>query len=207
MIDVMIVDDHPIVREGLEMVINIQPELAVVATAANGVEALAALEKSPQAPDVILVDIRMPKMDGTELIKRLKVPAKIIILSTELDVTVAANMLALGVQGYILKDEPPTKIIQFIEKVATNDDYLAMSDAVVAQVMRAKSAGQATQRLSAKQIALLKKVAQGLTNKEIAAEIFVTDRTVKAYLTEIYEILQVSNRAQAIAVAAKQRLI
>jgi NarL family two-component system response regulator LiaR len=203
----MIVDDHPIVREGLEMVLNIQDDLNVVATAANGLEAIACLQALPSDPDVILVDIQMPEMNGTDFIKQISVTSKIIILSTELDVDVAANMLALGVHGYILKDEPPTKIVQFVKKVAKNDDYLAMSDAVIAKVMQSQNKPRPIVTLDAKQVAILQMVAQGMTNKEIAAKIFVTDRTVKAYLTEIYDILQVSNRAQAIAVAAKTGII
>lgn len=207
MYNIMIVDDHPIVREGLEMVINLQPSLNVVAVAKDGLDALTVLKTMDSDPDVILVDLRMPNMDGTDFIKTVDVTSKIVVLSTELDINVATNMLYLGIQGYLLKDESPTKIVQFVQKVASNDDYLAMSDAVVANVMKAKSQLVEHPQLDGKQIDLLQKVAQGLTNKEIAAEIFVTDRTVKAYLTEIYETLQVSNRAQAIAVAAKQGII
>lgn len=206
MYKVMVVDDHPIVRDGLTGIINTHESLKVVASASDGVEALKIIKKLKEnLPDVILVDILMPRMNGIEFIKKLRSTSKVIILSTEVDQYAVTNMLSLGINGYLLKDEDPNEIVHNIKKVLTNDDYVALSSEIIDQLNKNKGAQQTI--LSNKQIEILNMVATGLTNKQIGKSLFITERTVKAYLTEIYTLLNVSNRAQAIAVAIKGGVI
>ncbi|MBU7554866.1 response regulator transcription factor [Pediococcus ethanolidurans] len=203
---VMIVDDHPIVRDGLEMMMKLTSDLTVVATATDGVDAKAKLAALSQLPDVILVDLQMPNMNGRDFIKGLAQKTKIVVLSTEINAEMVMHMADYGIHGYLLKEEEPDKIVNEVTKVIADDHYVAISNAVTAKMVQWNQQDHIS-HLTERQILLLKQVAAGLTNKEIAAQLFVTDRTIKLYLTEIYETLNVSNRAQAIAVAAKRGYI
>lgn len=202
----MVIDDHPIVRKGLSGIIDSNENLEVIASASDGIEALAILEKlQDDVPDIILVDVLMPRMNGIEFIKTVKTVSKIIILSTEIDRYAVVNLLSLGISGYLLKDEAPNDIVKNIEKVLNSDDYVALSTEIIDEINKNKSKNQLN--LSDRQIEVLGMVANGLTNKQIGKELFTTERTVKAHLTEIYTLLNVSNRAQAIAVAIKKNII
>ncbi|MCT4456230.1 DNA-binding response regulator [Lactiplantibacillus paraplantarum] len=203
---VMVVDDHPIVRDGLVGIINIHENLEVIACASDGIEALKVIRGlKDNLPDVILLDMLMPRMNGVEFIDKFNSSSKVIVLSTEIDRYTVMNMLSLGINGYLLKDEDPNEIVNNIEKVLSNDDYVALSSEVIDEINKNKSKKQLA--LSDKQIEVLTMVASGLTSKQIGNKLFITERTVKAHLTEIYTDLNVSNRAQAIAVAIKENLI
>lgn len=201
----MIVDDHPIVREGLKMVIENTDNLAVTATASDWEDALAQLKQMDKLPDLIIVDLLMPKMDGNSLIDQLADRTNIVILSTEIDPNIAREIIKRGIRGYLLKDESPMKIVESIQKVLADPDYIAMSPEILTTVIDEDDPEKV--ELTELQISILKMVADGQTNAEIAKKLFVTSRTVKNYLTAIYETLHVHNRAQAIAVAIKQKLI
>lgn len=205
MYSIMIVDDHPIVREGLRMVINMDDSLQVVATAENGEDALKKLKKLNTLPDLILIDILMPKANGETLISKLAGKTRLVILSTEVNLRIAQSALAIGVQGYLLKDEDPLEIVKQLKKVLNDSSYLAISSEVSTAIIKSKK--KSSFNLTKQQVRILEMVAEGLTNKEIAEDIHVTVRTVKNYLTVIYSILQVNNRAQAIAVSVKNGLI
>lgn len=200
---IMIVDDHPIVREGLQMVIENIDDLEVIATAADGEDALAKLKEMDDFPDLVVVDLLMPNMDGEALIDTLVDETNILILSTEINTKIAREVIKKGIRGYLLKDEAPLKIAQSIHKILEDPDYLAISPDVLKTAMDSNTQA----KLSLQQVKILKMVAEGKTNAEIAEEMYVTTRTVKNYLTVIYDLLGVHNRAQAIAVAAKDRLI
>ncbi|MHC9532073.1 response regulator [Dellaglioa sp. L3N] len=204
---VMVVDDHPIVRNGLEMMINMNPQLTVVGVAVDGIDAQSKLAELDEIPDLILVDLRLPKMTGFDLIKQLAGQTRIVVLSTEIDNDVVKNMMNYGIRGYLLKSEEPAKIVDEVVRVLNADDYVAVSNEVTKKMMALNENPENEIKLTEKQIDLLKNVADGMTNKDIAGEMFVTDRTVKLYLTEIYETLNVTNRAQAIAVAVKLNLL
>lgn len=203
---IMIVDDHPIVREGLKMVIESTDDLEVTATAENGDDALKKLQTLDKMPDLIVLDLLMPKADGGSIIDQLVDKTNVIILSTEIDLQIAQKVVRKGIRGYLLKDESPLKIVESIKKVLADPDYIAISPEVLTTVMDSKE--DAVQpKLTAQQVMILQLVAEGNTNAEIAKKLFVTTRTVKNYLTAIYDVLHVHNRAQAIAVAAKKNLI
>ncbi len=206
---VMIVDDHPIVREGLEMLINMNPTLTVVASVADGEAAEAKLQSLSLVPDIIVVDLQLPKLNGVDLIKQIKKKTKILVLSTEINDEIVTHMADYGICGYLLKSEEPNTIVSELAKLIKDPKYVAVSDEVTARLISLTASNQRDSliQLTDKQITLLEMVSQGKTNKEIAKSMFVTDRTIKLYLTEIYEILDVSNRAQAIAVAVKEGII
>ncbi|CBZ47219.1 DNA-binding response regulator [Streptococcus gallolyticus subsp. gallolyticus] len=203
----MIVDDHPIVREGLANFIEIADDLTVVATASNGQEALEKLAALTRQPDLILVDLQMPEMSGKKLLEELPTLSNVLIFSTEIDGELAQHFIQKGVRGYLLKDEDPTDIVNHIQKLLADDSYIAISSEVLTASFQHRQNEENVPTITEQQKQLLQMVADGLTNKEIAAQLFVTDRTVKTYLTELYEIFQVNNRAQAIAYAIRHNLI
>lgn len=204
---IMIVDDHPIVREGLANFIEIADDLTVVATASNGQEALEKLAALTRQPDLILVDLQMPEMSGKKLLEKLPMLSNVLIFSTEIDGELAQHFIQKGVRGYLLKDEDPTDIVNHIQKLLADDSYIAISSEVLTASFQHRQNEENVPTITEQQKQLLQMVAEGLTNKEIAAQLFVTDRTVKTYLTELYEIFQVNNRAQAIAYAIRHNLI
>ena len=204
---IMIVDDHPIVREGLANFIEIADDLTVVATASNGQEALEKLAALTRQPDLILVDLQMPEMSGKKLLEELPTLSNVLIFSTEIDGELAQHFIQKGVRGYLLQDEDPTDIVNHIQKLLADDSYIAISSEVLTASFQHRQNEENVPTITEQQKQLLQMVADGLTNKEIAAQLFVTDRTVKTYLTELYEIFQVNNRAQAIAYAIRHNLI
>lgn len=204
---IMIVDDHPIVREGLANFIEIADDLTVAATASNGQEALEKLAALTRQPDLILVDLQMPEMSGKKLLEELPTLSNVLIFSTEIDGELAQHFIQKGVRGYLLKDEDPTDIVNHIQKLLADDSYIAISSEVLTASFQHRQNEENVPTITEQQKQLLQMVADGLTNKEIAAQLFVTDRTVKTYLTELYEIFQVNNRAQAIAYAIRHNLI
>lgn len=204
---IMIADDHPIVREGLANFIEIADDLTVVATASNGQEALEKLAALTRQPDLILVDLQMPEMSGKKLLEELPTLSNVLIFSTEIDGELAQHFIQKGVRGYLLKDEDPTDIVNHIQKLLADDSYIAISSEVLTASFQHRQNEENVPTITEQQKQLLQMVADGLTNKEIAAQLFVTDRTVKTYLTELYEIFQVNNRAQAIAYAIRHNLI
>ena len=204
---IMIVDDHPIVREGLANFIEIADDLTVVATASTGQEALEKLATLTRQPDLILVDLQMPEMSGKKLLEKLPTLSNALIFSTEIDGELAQHFIQKGVRGYLLKDEDPTDIVNHIQKILADDGYIAISSEVLTASFQRKQIEDNVPAITQQQRQMLQMVADGLTNKEIAAQLFVTDRTVKNYLTELYEIFQVNNRAQAIAYAIRHNII
>lgn len=125
----------------------------------------------------------------------------------EIDGEFAQHFIQKGVRGYLLKDEDPTDIVNHIQKLLADDSYIAISSEVLTASFQHRQNEENVPTNTEQQKQLLQVVAEGLTNKEIAAQLFVTDRTVKNYLTELYEIFQVNNRAQAIAYAIRHNLI
>lgn len=204
---IMIVDDHPIVREGLKTVMESSGNLTITAMADNGETALAKVKELSTKPDLAIVDLLMPKMDGESLLDQLLAQdIDVVVLSTEIDPQVAKAVVKKGIRGYLLKDEAPVRIVESVQKILDDPNYIAISHEVLTSIMDNHDDGTQFD-LTTEQIDLLKMIAAGKTNADIADHLFVTTRTVKNYLTAIYNELGVRNRAQAIAVAAKNHLI
>jgi two-component system NarL family response regulator len=199
---VLVVDDHALVRTGVANIISHEPDLQVVAEAANGVEAIAAFER--HRPDVTLLDLRMPVMEGVEAVRqiRLRDPlAKVIVLTTydtDEDITRA---LKAGAKAYILKDISATALVACIHDVLAGKTYLAPTAA-------AKLAeGVARVQLTPRELSTLRLVADGQSNKEIASALGISERTVKTHLGHLFEKLGVTSRTEAAKVAARRGLV
>src|SRR5262245_2728888 len=199
---VLVVDDHVLVRTGVANIISHEPDLQVVAEAANGAEAVAAFERFH--PDVTLLDLRMPVMEGVEAVRqiRLRDPnAKVIVLTTydtDEDITRA---LKAGAKAYILKDISAGALIACIHDVLAGKTYLAPTAA-------AKLAeGVARVQLTPRELSTLRLLADGQANKEIANTLGISERTVKTHLSHLFEKLGVTSRTEAVRVATKRGLV
>jgi DNA-binding NarL/FixJ family response regulator len=199
---VLIADDHALLRTGVANIINQEPGLVVVAEAGNGVEAVAAFER--YHPDVTLLDLRMPEMEGVEAVRQIRARdplAKVIILTTydtDEDITRA---LKAGAKAYILKDISAEALITCIHDVLAGKTYLAPAAA-------AKLAeGVTRMHLTPRELTALKLMADGKSNKEIASELGISDRTVKTHLGHLFEKLNVTSRTEAIKVASRRGLV
>ena len=214
-IRVLLVDDQSIIREGLSSLLQTQPDLEIVGEAANGQEAV---ERSLVfQPDVVLMDIRMPVMDGVAAIRILqdRVPEiKILVLTTFDDDEYVAQAMAHGAHGYLLKDTPSAELAQAIRSV--NQGYTQMGPGLFAKAMTTSLKQQPINDeplsippefalLTAREQEVLQLIATGHSNKEIAEELFITERTVKNHVNSILRSLDLRDRTQA-AIFAHQYL-
>ena len=204
-IRLLIVDDHPVVRDGLRGMVAAEPDLEVVGEAGNGLEALALVPRV--RPNVALVDLRMPELDGVATIRALRerhLEVRVLVLTTfdgERDVVSA---IEAGATGYLLKDAPRAELFRAVRAAARGESVLAPEVATrrVGQ-LRAPSAAPLTQR----ELQVLELVARGATNREAAARLHVSEATVKTHLVHAFGKLGVSDRTAAVTAALERRLI
>lgn len=199
---VLVVDDHALLRTGVANIINQEAELEVVAEAANGVEAVAAFER--HRPDVTLMDLRMPEMEGVEAVRRIRAidpQARVVVLTTYDADEDIARALQAGAKAYILKDIAAAALVTCIRDVLAGKTYLAPSAA-------AKLAERVTQvQLTPRELAALRLLADGHSNKEIGTALTISERTVKTHLGHLFEKLGVTSRTEAVRVATRRGLV
>lgn len=204
-IRVVLIDDHPIVRAGIAGMLAHTDGIEVVGEAANGREALGLIERV--SPDVLLLDLRMPVMDGPELIRELRAQGNavgILVLTTyDTDADILRATEA-GANGYLLKDTSLADLIRAIEATSAGDTWLAPS--VAAQVMKSLH-GSGTDKLSSRELDVLRLVADGHSNKEIATELHVSPATVKTHLIHVFRKLDVNDRTAAVTVALDRGIL
>ena len=198
----ILADDHPVLRDGLSLILDAQPDMAVVAQASTGEEALDLFLE--HEPDVLILDLQMPGEGGINTVKRLlkKRPrAKILILTTyDTDEDIYSAMLA-GAIGYVLKDTPRDELILAIRTIASGQRYMS-------RTAGAKLAGRiGAPQLTERELSVLQCVAAGQANKEIAARLGITEGTVKSHVNNIMQKLGALSRTDAAIVALKKGLI
>jgi DNA-binding NarL/FixJ family response regulator len=210
-IRVLLVDDEELVRTGLRMILEAEPDLTVVGDAADGIEALARLREL--APDVVLMDIRMPRMDGLEATRRMVThsDAKVVVLTTfDLDEHVYAA-LAAGASGFLLKDAPATQLVHAIRVAAAGDALLAPSVTrrLIARFAESRTSArpQLPTDLTPRETEVLTLLAEGLSNTEIAERLVVGDATVKTHVARVLAKLGVRDRVQAVVLAYRSGLV
>ena len=215
-IRVLLVDDQALFREGLNTLLSLQRDIVIVGEAGNGQEALDAA--ADLRPDVILMDLRMPILDGVAATRRLKElahPARVIVLTTFDDDETIFDGLRAGAVGYLLKDVSSEKLIEAIRAAARGESFLQPSIAakVLAEFNRledrapVKPLADLIEPLSDRELEILQQVAAGDSNKEIAARLFITEGTVKNHVTNILGKLGVRDRTQAALRARELGLI
>ena len=213
-IRVLICDDQALVRGGFRAILEAQPDIEVAGEAENGAEAVALAER--RAPDVILMDIRMPVLDGVEATRRLVAagsPTRILVLTTfDLDEYVHAAIRA-GASGFLLKDVTPAKLLEAIRIVAAGDALLAPSvtrrllERFASTLPRRDVSGEALAGLTARETEVLRLLAGGLSNAEIAAELVVSEATVKTHISSLLRKLGLHDRVQAVILAYETGLV
>lgn len=199
MISLLIVDDHPIVRDGLRGMFSADPRFEVLGEAADGAEAI--VEGERLRPDVILMDLRMPRTDGITAIRELalrEVPSRILVLTTYDTDSDVLPAIEAGATGYLLKDAPRAELFRAVEAAALGQAVLAPAVAtrLLGQVRRPASEG-----LSQRELEVLDLISRGSTNRQAAHQLFISEATVKTHLLHIYAKLGVNDRASAVAAA------
>ena len=205
-VSVLVADDQSMVRAGFRMLLAEEPDITVVAEASNGLEAV---EKAARfQPSVVLMDIRMPELDGLEATRRILAAdqlARILILTTfDLDEYIY-EALSAGASGFVLKDDPPEQLIAAIHTVASGSALLspAVTKRVIRQFTRLPrpTPPKAVGELTAREREVFRLVVSGLSNAEIAQELFISDTTVKTHVTHVLQKLNLRDRVQAVVLA------
>jgi DNA-binding NarL/FixJ family response regulator len=207
MIRILVADDHPVVRDGLIAILGTQPDFEVVGKAATGLEVIE--QARLLQPDVILLDLEMPEMDGVEALRRLRQinPRIRAIAFTAFDTDERiVGAVQAGAQGYLLKGAPREEIFNAVRVVHAGGSLL---QPVVASKLRRQVSQEpdAAEPLTPREQAVLQRLAQGLQNKEIAAELVITERTVKFYVSSILSKLGAGNRTEAVTIAVQKGLV
>ena len=213
---VLIVDDQALVRAGFRMILEAEEDMEVVGEAADGREAVT--EARRLRPDVVLMDVRMPDVDGIEATRRLlaedRSAVKVVMLTTfDMDEYVY-DALRAGASGFLLKDVPPEQLVDGIRAVAKGDALLAPSVTrrVIEEFVRRPPASVRTlppklEELTARELEVLKLIARGLSNAEIATELFVSETTVKTHVAHVLMKLGLRDRVQAVVAAYESGLV
>ncbi|MGI8692176.1 MAG: response regulator [Geodermatophilaceae bacterium] len=204
MIRILIVDDHGVVRRGLEQLLESHPDMTVVGAAADGEQAIAMA--ADLRPDVILMDLSMPVLDGVAATKRITAATPdvhVVVLTSFADQRRILDALAAGAAGYILKDADPDELVAAVLAAAAGGSPLHPKAARV--LLDARRDEKSGRQLSGREEEVLRLVLEGLPNKRIARRLGITERTVKAHLTRIFQQLGVADRTQA-ALWARENL-
>jgi DNA-binding NarL/FixJ family response regulator len=193
---VLLVDDHALVRGALAGLLDAEPDLTVVGAAANGAEAVTLVTADP--PDVVLMDLSMPVLDGVEATRQILARApdvQVLVLTTFSDRTRVADALAAGAIGYLLKDAEPADVVAGVRAAARGESPL---DARVARVLiSGANRPDPAAGLSSREQEVLRLVARGMANKQVARALGITERTVKVHLGNVFRRIGVSDRTSA----------
>ncbi len=203
-IRILIADDHPVVREGLAGMLAGQPDFEVVGMAADGDTAVTL--HSSLSPDVTLMDLRMPGLDGVDAIEAIKAQqprAHILVLTTYDSDADILRAIEAGATGYLLKDTPREELFRAIRAAARGDSVLAPT---VAARLMTRMRGPAEENSSAREVEVLQLVAKGASNKEIGQALHISTATVKTHLIHIYNKLGVDDRTAAVTTALEKRI-
>lgn len=201
-LNVLIADDHPVVRMGLAGMIELEPGFTLAGVAANGEEAVARYREV--RPDVALMDLRMPQLDGVSAIERIRgfdPDARIVILTTFDGEEDIFRGLRAGARGYLLKDAPGEQVIDCIRAVAAGRRYLPMD--VASKLAQRMDAAE----LSARELQVLELIAGGMSNRQVAQAVSITEGTVKFHVNNILSKLGVDSRTEAVTLALKRGII
>ena len=209
-IRILIADDHPMVREGLAAVLNQEEDLEVVGQAGNGVEAVSLAKEL--RPDVVLMDLQMPQMDGVEAIKRIKEDSPetgVIILTTyDTDEHIFSGIRA-GARAFLLKDALPSEVLQAIRLVSRGESLIQprVASRVLDRVSELAEAPTTQAVLSPRETEVLQLMVTGAANKEIAAQLVIGESTVKTHIIRIFDKLGVKSRTEAVAEGARRGIV
>jgi len=209
-IRIMITDDHSMIREGLKQLLELDGDIQVIGEAGNGEECLELLDVLN--PDVVLLDINMPVMNGLRMLEKLRSSKnkdqKVLILTIHNEVEYLAKALEIGVEGYVLKDAESSILKKAIYKVHSGEPYI---DFTMVPLLNEKIAQDnekvEDEKLTRREIEVLKLLAEGLFNKEIAYKLSISEKTVKNHVSNIFKKIGVFDRTQAAVYAIKNNIV
>lgn len=209
-INVMIVDDHSLIREGLKQLLEFDGTIKVVGEVSNGIECLEKITICN--PDVLLLDINMPEMNGIEVLKKMKedgTQIKVLILTVHNEMDYLMKAVDIGVDGYILKDSESSELKKAIRAVKDGENYIQPSliPALNSQLVNRDFDKDLISSLTNRELEVLVQVANGMFNKEIATNLNISERTVKNHISNIFKKIDVSDRTQAAVFAIKNNII
>ncbi|MEG6615491.1 response regulator transcription factor [Peptococcaceae bacterium 1198_IL3148] len=212
-INLIIADDHALLREGLVKILSLESDINVVGEAADGAQAIALAQKTPV--DVILMDINMPNVNGitaTKEIKAIKPEVGIIALTIHDQEDYLFELIRSGISGYVLKDVSPDELIKTIRGVAEGQSFMppSLTTKVFQELNRLAQQKEQPHRhygLTERELEVLKEVAKGSPNKTIAKNLFISEKTVKNHLTSIFQKIKVNDRTQAALFAIKNHMV
>lgn len=205
----LVVDDESVVREGIATILSLQPDMEVVGEACDGVQATQLAQKTK--PDVILLDLVMPKLDGLATIPKLKemLPdSRILVLTSFAESDRVYQAIKAGALGYLLKDATRVQLLQAIRDVANGQASIPPGIAlkVIHEINHPSHLMYTADPLTPRELETLRLIAKGLSNQEIAEELFIHERTVAKYVSSVLEKLQLANRTQAALYAVREGL-
>jgi DNA-binding NarL/FixJ family response regulator len=209
-IRILIVDDHPVVREGIGSMLKREPDFKIVGEATNGLEAIEKVREL--SPDIVLMDLRMPELDGVEAMIRIKAEntdVKFIILTTFSDDEYIFRGIAAGARAYLLKDAPRAELFSAIRTVSKGESQIqpVVASRVLDKLAELSKKPPAAETLSDRETEVLKLMAKGVSNKELADQLSITQSTVKTHITSIFQKLNVTTRTEAVTTALRKGII
>ena len=207
---VMLADDHVLMREGIKHLLEFDGSIEVIEEASNGIECLEKLKDC--CPDILLLDINMPDMNGIEVleeIKKSKNPIKVLMLTVHNEVEYLVKAIDIGANGYILKDSGSTELKHAINIILNEDSYIQPSllPALNSRLINRDLDKEKVDSLTKRELEILKQVAEGMFNKEIANNLNISERTVKNHISNIFKKIDVSDRTQAAVFAIKNNIV
>ena len=209
-VNILLADDHRMVREGLKQLLETDSEINVVAEAGDGYECLNLTNKTK--PDIVLLDINMPVMNGIEAlqeIRKKKLKTKVIILTVHNEIEYLLRAVDIGIDGYVLKDSDAHELIRAVTSVYEGDKFIQPSliPLLNSKLIARDLDAERLEQLSKREIEVLKLVAVGMFNKEIGVELGISERTVKNHLSSIFKKIDSSDRTQAAVFAIRNGLV
>jgi len=207
---VMIVDDHPVTRDGLRTAFNMADEIEVVGEASSGEEAVHVVEEAK--PDIVFMDVRMPGMNGIQATRQIKEKhpdTKVILFTIDESRASVAEAIQAGVSGYLLKDASVGELINAARQAMAGKAVIhpSLTQAFIEEAQLVDRPSTAEAPLSPREVEILQKIAYGATTKEVADQLGISFHTVKTHLERIFEKLGANDRAQAVAIAIRQGLV
>lgn len=210
-IKVVIVDDHALIREGIKKLLELEEGIEIVAVAQDGEEALEKIASN--RPDVVLLDINMPKMNGIECLKQIKAKytkTKVIMLTIHEDSEYLIKTINIGAEGYVLKDADVSSLVKAIQKVVSGDIYIhpTLSNVLVKAYKRKDDEEEEDliAGLTRREYEVISLISKGFNNKEIGQELFISEKTVKNHVSNIFKKINVNDRTQAALFALKNNI-
>ncbi|EAX48926.1 two component transcriptional regulator, LuxR family [Thermosinus carboxydivorans Nor1] len=219
-INILVADDHALLRQGIKNVLALENDFAVIGEAGDGEETLR--KAAELAPDVILLDINMPRLNGLEVTKRLRdshPQIKVLILTIHDDDNYVVEVIKAGAAGYLLKDVEPSMLVAAIRAVYEGESFIypTLAKRLLDETIRrgekkkqesaVQPARRGEERLTYRELEVLQLVAQGLSNSEIAQKLYLSEKTVKNHLTNIFRKINVTDRTQALIYAIRHKIV